>query len=280
MKIGIVGLGLIGGSLGLDLRRQGHWVAGVSRRSTTCDRALALGVVDAASPDLAPMTEAEVVFLCPPLDQILPTAQALLPHLQPGAILTDVGSAKAHIVAQLEPLWPEFVGGHPMAGKAESGLEVAQGGLFAGNPYVLTPTERSAPGAIATLTSLIHSLQARFYSCSPADHDLAVAWISHLPVMVSASLLGAWSLEPDAAVQNLAQNLASSGFRDTSRVGGGVPELGVLMAQYNRSALLHSLDHYQQTLQQVRTWIETENWAALEAFLRQTQSDRAQFNLT
>lgn len=274
MKIGIVGLGLIGGSLGLDLQSQGHEVMGVSRRPATCQQAIDRGVVHRASPHLDSLTAAEIVFLCTPLDHLIPVAQELIPHLSSHTILTDVGSAKAAIVQTLEPLWPNFIGGHPMAGKAESGLAVAQLGLFQGNPYVLTPTCHTPPEAITVVTRLVQSLQADLYTCSAEAHDRSVAWISHLPVMVSASLIAACDRELDPTVKTLAQQLASSGFRDTSRVGGGSPDLGVLMARYNRAALLAGLAQYQETIAQVQRWIEQENWEALMAFLEQTQAQR------
>lgn len=274
MKIGIVGLGLIGGSLGFDFQAQGHEVIGVSRREETCQQAIDLGVVQTASTHLAALEAAEVVFLCTPLDRLIPIAHSLIPHLNSATIVTDVGSAKATIVQTLEPLWPNFIGGHPMAGKAESGLTVAQGGLFHKKPYVLTPTAQTPNPALTTVTGLVQGLGATLYTCPAEAHDRAVAWISHLPVMVSASLLAACDRETDAQVQTLAQHLASSGFQDTSRVGGGSPELGVLMARYNRAAILASLDQYQATLTQVHTWIEQEDWSALTAFLEQTQRQR------
>ncbi len=110
--------------------------------------------------------------------------------------------------------------------------------------------------------------------CSPEEHDRAVAMISHAPVMISASLIAACQEEDDAKVLKLAQTLASSGFRDTSRVGGGNPELGRLMAEYNQTAILRSLYTYQQSLQQVINLIESQEWDKLEAFLANTQRDR------
>ncbi|MFZ9739334.1 MAG: prephenate/arogenate dehydrogenase, partial [Prochlorotrichaceae cyanobacterium] len=248
MRIGIVGLGLIGGSLGFDFRAQGHFVIGMSRQPHTCDRSVALGSVDEAGVQLQRLADCEVIFLCTPLNVLVKTALALKPYLPETTIVTDVGSAKATIVEALEPHFPQFIGGHPMAGKAERGIEVAQTGLFTGNPYVLTPTANSSPRAIDILRDLIHQLQSRYYTCSPTQHDRAVAWISHLPVMVSASLIQSCGQDLDPTVIELAQNLASSGFRDTSRVGGGVPELGRLMAEYNTSALLQSLQTYRQVL--------------------------------
>lgn len=280
MEIGIIGLGLIGGSLAIDLRQQGHTVVGVGRREATCRQALDRGIVDRASSDLATLATAEVIFLCMPLGAISVTMDRLLPYLSPQTILTDVGSVKASVVEQITPRWSNFVGGHPMAGKAESGLEVAEAGLFTDRAYVLTPIETTPPQALATVSNLAHSLQCRVYECDPESHDRAVAWISHLPVMVSASLIGACMSEPDQIVLKLAQKFASSGFRDTSRVGGGTPELGVMMAQYNQTALLQSLSAYRQQLDQMIQIIEQGNWESLEQALQQTQQARPTFSGT
>lgn len=277
MKIGIVGLGLIGGSLGLDLRSQGHDVIGTSRRVETCQQAIALAAVDQAGTDLSILAAAEVIFICTPLSHLRTTVTQLIPHLPATTILTDVGSVKAAIVAAITPLWTNFVGGHPMAGTAESGIAAAQANLFAGNPYVLTPTPATPAAALAQVETLVRSLSAKLYHCSPADHDRAVAWISHLPVMTSASLIAACLTETDPAVRQLAQDLASSGFRDTSRVGGGNPELGVLMAQHNQSALLPALLAYRATLDRVIEQISQGDWPALTTELQTTQQARPKF---
>ncbi len=280
MEIGIVGLGLIGGSLAIDLRRQGHTLVGVSRRKETCEQAIDREIVDQASTNLAILATAEVIFLCTPLHSLATTVDQLLPYLDPATILTDVGSVKLSVVAELEPKWPNFVGGHPMAGKAESGLEVAQANLFVDRAYVLTPTATTPAAATETIASLARSLQCRVYYCDPAEHDCAVAWISHLPVMISASLIAACLNQPDRSVLKLAQELASSGFRDTSRVGGGNPELGLMMARYNQPALLQSLYAYRQQLDQIIQQIEQSDWNTLEQQLLQTQQGRSQFSGT
>jgi arogenate dehydrogenase (NADP+) len=277
MKIGIVGLGLIGGSLGFDLRAVGHEVLGVSRQAATCEQAIALGAVDQATTEYAILSTADVVFLCTPLGVMPQTAQALIPYLSPTAILTDVGSVKASVVDTLEPLWHRFVGGHPMAGKETAGIAAAQARLFINRPYVLTPTDRTDPEAKATLVQLIQTLQSSYYECSPAQHDRAVAWISHLPVMISAGLIAACQQEPEPATLGLAQALASSGFRDTSRVGGGNPELGRMMAQYNQAELLRSLQIYRQSIDQCILLIEQNRWEDLEQHLANTQRARSKF---
>lgn len=277
MKIGIVGLGLIGGCLGIDLGARGHHIIGIARRVETCKQALNRGIVHQASSDYRLLGAAQVVFVCTPIAQIGPVVAAIAPHLNPSAIVTDVGSVKAPIIPAARPHWPRFVGGHPMAGKAEAGLEAAEACLFRDRPYVLTPDADTSTADLEVLKSLVADLDSTLYLCDPADHDQAVAWISHLPVMVSSSLIHACLQEPVARRLKLAQSLASSGFRDTSRVGGGAPELGLMMARYNREALLKTLEAYQQAIAQVQQMIEAQDWPALEQHLRQSQAGRSPF---
>ncbi|MDZ8085517.1 MAG: prephenate/arogenate dehydrogenase [Nostoc sp. DedQUE12b] len=277
MNIGILGLGLIGGSLGFDLRSQGHHILGVSRREATCQKAVTLGSVDKASVDLSLLAAAEVVFICTPLGLIVPQFEQLIAHLPTATIVTDVGSAKAQIVKDISPLWDNFIGGHPMAGRTDSGIEAAQRDLFVDKPYVLTPIATTPANAITVVEEIVRSLKANIYYCQPEQHDRAVSWISHLPVMVSSSLIAACLSETDPDVLQLAQKLASSGFRDTSRVGGGNPELGVMMARYNRQALLRSLQQYRQNLDELTNLIEQENWAVLEEKFKSRQQARPDF---
>jgi arogenate dehydrogenase (NADP+) len=160
MNIGIVGLGLIGGSIGLDLRSRGFDVFGVSSRQQTCDRAQARGVVSEASIHLSLMAAADVVFICTPLGSIEPIVRDLVPYLSPHTIVTDVGSVKTPIVQAVSSLWPNFVGGHPMAGTAESGIEAAVPDLFVGRPYVLTPQAQTPAAAVDRVEEIARLLGA------------------------------------------------------------------------------------------------------------------------
>ncbi|MEG4058337.1 MULTISPECIES: prephenate/arogenate dehydrogenase [unclassified Microcoleus] len=279
MNIGIVGLGLIGGSIGLDLRSRGFDVFGVSSRQQTCDRAQARGVVNEASIHLSLMAAADVVFICTPLGSIEPIVRELVPYLSRDTIITDVGSVKTPIVQAVSSLWPNFVGGHPMAGTAESGIEAAVPDLFVGRPYVVTPQAQTPTLAVDKVEEIARLLGAKVYRCEPEEHDRAVAWISHLPLMASATLVAACDREGDRDIVSLAQHLASSGFRDTSRVGGGNPELGVMVAKYNREELLRSLSIYRDSLEEFISDIEAENWQALEHKLKLTQQARQNYKL-
>jgi arogenate dehydrogenase (NADP+) len=164
-----------------------------------------------------------------------------------------------------------------MAGTAEQGIEAAQRDLFVGAPYVLTPTSKTDPKAIAIVEEIVSLLGSKIYRSTPETHDRAVAWISHLPVQISANLIHSCTQETDLEVLKLAQNLASSGFRDTSRVGGGNPELGLMMAQYNTQPLLRSLKEYRDNLNELIDAIENQKWQQLESFLKSTQQQRYTF---
>lgn len=277
VKVGIVGLGLIGGSLGIDLRHQGFKVLGVARQRVTCQIAEHRKIVDKADFNLDILAKAEIIFICTPIDAIVATLERIIPYISADTIVTDVGSVKESIVRTCSELWPNFVGGHPMAGTAEQGIDAAQANLFQGAAYVFTPIENTPQAAVSELKAIARSLGCVTYTCSPEEHDRAVAWISHLPVAVSASLIKACSGETSASVADLARKLASSGFRDTSRVGGGNPELGKMMAQYNRDNLLRSLGQYRDSLTQFIEAIEREDWASLEELLESTRQARSEF---
>ncbi|MEM9003520.1 MAG: prephenate/arogenate dehydrogenase [Cyanobacteria bacterium P01_F01_bin.86] len=277
MKIGIIGLGLIGGSLGFDFRQLGHTVFGVARKPATCEAAIARGAVDQASTSLASMQTVEVVFICTPIAVIESTAIALIPYLQPETVITDVGSVKGAIVYAMAQHWPYFVGGHPMAGKTEVGVTAAESHLFADRAYVITPTQQTPDLAIATVKGLAQSLQAKVFICSPEVHDRAVSWISHLPVMISSSLIQSCLHEPDPQVRELAQQFASSGFRDTSRVGGGHPELGVMMARYNQAEVLRSLQAYGAEITRLAQLIQEGEWETIAAKLAENHHTRPRF---
>ena len=277
MKIGIVGIGLIGASLGWDLRQLGHQVIGVSRQQAACEIAEREGICDRATSDLASLKDTEIIFICTPIAAILPTIELLVPMLDLQTIITDAGSVKGAIVDRATELWANFVGGHPMAGNSQSGIAAFEKGLFADRPYVLTPTPETAPVALASVDKLVRSLQAVIYHTTPDRHDRAVAWISHLPVMVSASLMNACLGEEDPLILDSAKKFASTGFKDTSRVGAGNPEMGMMMAEYNRDALLQSLYQYRDRLDDIIGSIESRSWTEIQELLTTNQAARADF---
>lgn len=275
--VGIVGLGLIGGSLGLELRSQNKRVLGVSRQAQTCDIAMRQGVADLTSQDLAILREAEIIFLCTPLHTMAKIVFQLAPMLPSETILTDVGSVKTSILREVLPLWPNFVGGHPMTGTEKQGIEAAQFGLFTNTPYVITPVAETPPDAVLEVENIARSLSCQLYHCSPEKHDRAVALISHLPLFVSSLLIETCVQDLDPEVLKLAQSFASSGFRDTSRVGGGNPVLGMAIAQYNQSEVVRSLKQYRHHLDTLIEQLEKKDWDNLQQKLEKTQSQRPCF---
>jgi arogenate dehydrogenase (NADP+) len=277
VKIGIVGIGLIGASLGWDFRQMGHQVVGVSRQKATCEAAEREGICDRASCDLASLQDTEIIFICTPIAAIVPTIELLIPHLDPETIITDAGSVKGAIVDHATQLWPNFVGGHPMAGNSESGIAAFEKGLFNHRPYVLTPTSATASVALKTVAELVRSLNCIIHYATPTQHDLAVAWISHLPIMVSASLISACLHEKDPIILDFAKKFASTGFQDTSRVGGGNPEMGMMMAEYNQEAILRSLYQYRDQLDSVIGSIESKQWSEVKDLLTTNQAVRSEF---
>jgi len=280
--VGIVGLGLIGGSIALDLRRQGVVVHGVAHRQQSAERALQRGLVDRVATDPSVLAGCGLVVLALPLDQLLAPDPALVAALPPAAVITDVGSVKAPVLERWQPLHARFVASHPMAGTASAGVEAGLTGLFAGCPWVLTPAAGSEPQALAAVDALAVALGARCISCDAAEHDQAVALISHLPVLVSAALLhaadrGAAAAGAGPQLAQLVRSLASTGFADTTRVGGGNPQLGLLMARSNQQAVAAALQTYSQCLAELSEQVQQGLWPALEEQLRQSQRLRADF---
>jgi arogenate dehydrogenase (NADP+) len=275
--VGLVGLGLIGGSLGLDLQAQGAQVRAWVHRPQTAERALERGLAQQVSTSPEVLAGCGLVVLALPLDQLMAPAPELVCSLPAGAVVTDVGSVKAPVLALWSTLTPHFVGGHPMAGTARAGVEAGQRGLFQGRPWVVTPERHTDPEALEAVQQLAIAVGSQPLQCSAEAHDRAVALISHLPVLVSAALLGAADQGATGEGQQLARALASSGFADTTRVGGGNPQLGTLMCRWNRDAVLSALVHYQKQLAGLQHAVEGKDWGTLQESLRQSQSIRPEF---
>jgi len=280
--VGIVGLGLIGGSLGLDLRAQGLEVRALVHREATAERARERGLADAVATDPAVLKGCGLIVLALPLDRLLGPDPALRAALPAEAVVTDVGSVKQPVLERWGHWHPRFVASHPMAGTAQAGVEAGLEGLFTGRPWVATPASAplpaTDPAALDLVQQLAQAVGAHWLTCDAAAHDQAVALISHMPVLVSAALLQAADRGgAEAGAQELVRQLASSGFADTSRIGGGNPELGTLMAVSNRAAVLQGLAQYRRQLEALETLVQRENWTALHVELSRCQALRPEF---
>ncbi len=279
--VGIVGLGLIGGSLGLDLQAAGATVKALVHREATAERARQRGLATAVSTDPGVLEGCGLVLLALPLDRLLEPDPALVAALPAEAVLTDVGSVKAPVLAVWEGLkGGRFVAGHPMAGTAAAGVEAGETGLFRGRPWVATPTAATDPEALEAVKELALAVGARWLCCGASEHDQAVALISHLPVLVSAALLRAadrGAHSEGGIVAGLVRELASSGFADTTRVGGGNPALGTWMASSNRLPVLAALGQYRQALAALEALVEQAEWGQLQQALAECQQLRPEF---
>ena len=276
-SVGIVGLGLIGGSLGLDLRSLGWSVQGLVHRTATAERALERGLVDAVSTDPACLSSCDLVILSLPIPALLAPESTLLEAIPESAVVTDVGSVKQPVLEVWRSLHPRFVASHPMAGTASAGVEAGQAGLFRGRPWIATPEAGTDPTAVEVVRTLAHDLGSQWHTASAEQHDQAVALISHMPVLVSAALLRTAGDERDPEIRQLAQSLASSGFADSTRIGGGNPDLGVAMASSNSAAVLKALAAYRWSLEQLEDAVLRNNWQQLHRELQRTQSLRPDY---
>ena len=285
--VGVVGLGLIGGSLGLDLIAAGAQVRALVHRSATAERARERGLASAVSTDPAVLAGCGLVLLALPLDRLLAPDPALLAALPAAAVITDVGSVKGPVLRRWRQLLAaggggpgasRFVASHPMAGTARAGVGAGELGLFRGKPWVATPETGTDPAALQAVQELAEALGAHWLCCDAEAHDRAVALISHLPVLVGAALLQAAEAGAAAATgAGLVRALASSGFADTTRVGGGNPELGMLMARTNRAALLEALGHYRHSLASLEAMVAEEQWKELQQSLELSHRLRPDF---
>ena len=264
--VAIVGVGLIGGSLGMALkgRRLAHRVIGIGRNPERLDKAVALGAIDAGMTDLAlGVAEADVVVLCTTVGHIVETLPGVLKAVKPGAVVTDVGSTKGAIARQAAG-FPFFVGGHPMAGSEQAGVEAATPLLFEEATWAVTPTEGSDPGAVRTVERLAREVGATTLTLSPEAHDSMLAVTSHLPHVLASSLMRQASAAQRIHPQT--QRLTAGSFADATRVAASPPEIWRDVCLTNREALLAALKGFQAELDALEAAVEAGDAAQIEAF--------------
>ncbi|MCU0868706.1 MAG: prephenate dehydrogenase/arogenate dehydrogenase family protein [Burkholderiales bacterium] len=267
--LAIVGVGLIGGSAALALKRAAavERVIGVGRSRANLDRALQLGVIDAIETDAAAAAaQADTVLVATPVGQIADVFAAIAPVLRPGAVVTDGGSTKQDVVAaaraQLGAALSRFVPAHPIAGAEHSGVAAARADLYDGRNVVLTPLDETAVDAVDRVDALWAACRARVSRMTPAAHDATFAAVSHLPHVLAYALVDSIVTRADA--QALLR-FAASGFRDFTRIASSAPEMWRDICLANRDALLVELDRYADALAMFRAQIAASDGAALEA---------------
>ncbi len=270
--VAIVGVGLIGGSLGIALRERGlaRRVIGITRRKETIAEALSAGAIDEGTTDRAAVAEAELVYLAPPVLTMLTLTEALAPHLCPGTLVTDAGSTKAVLMEEIPKRLPagvDFIGGHPMAGSEKGGVQAALGSLFEGAVWVLTRGPNTLPENMERLTAMVRAVGAQPVELDPHLHDDAVARVSHLPHILAAALAqAAGEGEVPAELLGL---LVAGGFKSTTRIASSPPDVWRDICLTNRQAILTGLIDLEAAVTAFRAaLVASDGNALLEAFQR------------
>ncbi len=264
--VAVVGVGLLGGSVGLALlqRRLAGRVIGVGHRESSLQIATQVGAITQSTTDLQQgVREADLVVVCTPLKDIVPTVRAAAAAVRRGALVTDVGSTKLAIAESLSqglPAAVRFIGSHPLAGSEKTGPQHARADLFQNRTTVVTPLETAAESDVQQIVSFWQSLGSRVHRMSPAAHDQALAITSHLTHLVAAALAAATPPEH--------LPLAATGWVDTTRVAAGDPDLWQQIFHDNRDNVIQSLDQFQQVLDDFRQALADHDDAELRKLLQ------------
>ena len=277
MNIGIVGLGLIGGSIGLKLQSLNHTVYGVTNNDGNEIKAKERKLANKISQDYKILEHCSIVILALPIKNLINPTKNLINAIPTNAIVTDVGSVKVPIIETWEKIHDLFIGSHPMAGTEEKGVNAGRIELFNNSKWVITPTNKTDINSLNTLSELIENIGCHIYFENPVIHDQAVANISHLPIYLASCLIETAYCKSNKDLFNLSGKLAATGFSDTSRVGGGNPALGVDLAENNTNNILNSLRNYKKNISEIEKIFEDKNWNLLEEKLKKSQKWRNHF---
>ncbi|MEY3862422.1 MAG: hypothetical protein RIR60_788 [Pseudomonadota bacterium] len=275
-KIVIFGVGLIGGSVALALKKAqtkpgSTQIIGLGRNPASLTSALQLGVIDQGldieQADLqAALADADVILIAAPVAQTSGILARIKPHLNPHTVITDAGSTKSDVLACAQTILAEqfkqFVGGHPIAGAEKSGVTAARADLFVGKNVVLTPTANTQADALARVSEFWQACGAKVSSMPAQAHDEIFACVSHLPHLLAFALVDELAARPNAAELF---GFAASGFRDFTRIAGSHPEMWRDISLANKDALLKELAAYQDELARLKTLLQNQDGAGLEA---------------
>jgi prephenate dehydrogenase len=270
--VAIIGVGLIGGSIGLALRerRLAGTVVGIGRRPESLQKAVAAGAVSQTTENLAEgVKNAELVIVCTPIESIARHVQEAAASCPVGALLTDAGSTKASIIKQLNGALPRsvvFVGSHPLAGSEKTGCENARANLFDGRVVVVTPSRKTGDADLRRTADFWSALGASVMVMSPAEHDRALAATSHLPHVLAAALARC------TADEDLP--LTAGGWRDCTRIAAGDVELWTQILLDNGDNVLKSLARFEKSLTNLRAAIESGDVRRLSQLLKEAKRRR------
>ena len=277
-KIVIFGVGLIGGSFALALKKNAAviQVVGVERSHAALQRALDLGIIDVASTDVASAVDgADLVLVAAPVAQTEAILAAVYPHLNAHTVVTDAGSTKADVVAAarraLSDKIHQFVPAHPIAGREINGPDAAIADLFQGKKLVIAALPENSEATIALVAKTWERCGAVPHRLHPLEHDQVFAAVSHLPHLLAYALVDQIAEQPQA---ELRFQYAASGFRDFTRIAGSSPEMWRDISLANRVALAEELKHYQTQLQRIAAALEAGDGAQLLAMFSNAQAAR------
>ena len=270
--LAILGVGLIGGSIAAAARRRGlaQRIVGIGRNPSRLEAATQLGLIDCGSTDIAVAEDADLAVVCTPVNQIVADTKDLASVLNSQALITDVGSTKRIVCEELADLdgsnGPAFVGSHPLAGSQLQGFEHADPGLFEGRVCVVTPFETSRDIDIQAIEQFWSDLGSVVVRREPREHDRALARTSHLPHLVAAALAG--------NLQASDTQFAASGFRDTTRIASGDPELWIPILSQNNDAVQQALAQLQTRLGKFSDALQHDDYSALQKLLEEAKRQR------
>ena len=277
MNIGIVGLGLIGGSIGLKLQTLNHTIYGVTNNDFNKKKAIQRNLANFVSCDLDILKDCSLIILALPIKDLIYPSKELINVIPRDTIVTDVGSIKEPIVNTWEKIHPLFIGSHPMAGTEKKGVDSGFENLLENAKWIITPTSETNENAVHTITNLIISMECEICIASPKEHDEAVSLISHLPIFIASSLIKTASREKNKSLLDLTQKIAATGFADSTRVGGGNPNLGLDLAINNQMQLLKAIKEFKNDLNEFESLIKDKKWELLSKKLSKAVELRSKF---
>jgi prephenate dehydrogenase len=276
--LAVIGVGLIGGSFALGLRRAGavSTVVGFDRDPQALERAIELGVIDSLAESASEAAKgADLVVVAVPVRAVGPVLHDVALSLAPGAVVTDVGSTKTEVVLtarhELRDRFPRFVPAHPIAGRETSGVDSATADLFKAARVVLTPTAETAADATDLVKACWEAVGGRVATVSAEEHDRIFAAVSHLPHMLSFALVSAIAARDNAAEL---LGFAAGGFRDFTRIAASSPEMWRDIALQNREALLAEIDRYSAQLAVFRELIDKGEGPGLQRLITEARTAR------
>ncbi len=265
---GIIGTGLIGGSIGLAMKKNGlcRHVIGIARSEGTRERAKKMGAVDRASGDMAALAEAEIVILATPVSEIIEVSAELARHIRPDAIVCDVASTKKKVCTALSGRFRNFVGCHPIAGSEQCGIANADGLLFSGAVCVITPLSTTSGKALRTVSKFWEALGSKVLMCSPAGHDKAFAATSHLPHAVAFALMN--SLRGDYS------RWAAPSLKEMTRIAASPANVWLPIFTENKINILRAIDDFERSLDKLKKAIVKDDSRAITAFIDSSRKKR------